>query len=116
MEISPYMAKIKLMESKKKKYKGFTIKDLNSLSEKEASEYDDRGFVEYFKDKICDEHPLISLAMKKSLMEPLNLRLSKFFIRISLMFALNAMFFSDYYMEIYALKYIKYTTPLVSFY
>jgi len=108
--LSPYMAKQKLLEGRKKKFKGFTIKDYNCLTEKDAIDYDERTFNQYLLDKLFNEHPLISLAGKKSMMDPLILRFSKFLFRMTLIFALNAMFFSDDYMEEYALKYLQYIT------
>lgn len=84
---------------KRVNFKGYTRKDLSSLSEEDKLKYDKRSFKEYFKDTLFEDHPMISLYYTKSLMEPLNLKISHLFITTSLNLFFNAAFYSDDYIE-----------------
>ena len=64
--------------------------------------FDERKFGQYYKDMIFSDHPIISLGTKHSLMEPLTIRLVQLFFSLSLNFALNAIFYSDDYIEAHA--------------
>ena len=61
---------------KRRNFKGFTRKDLEALNEVDKLRVDNRNFCEYLKDMLIHEHQLISLLFLKSLMYPLELRIS----------------------------------------
>jgi len=85
--------------SKRKDFKGFTKKDIASLNDDLSLKYDTRTFCDYFKDILLFEHPVLSLIYFKSLMEPLILRIAHLFFTLSVNLALNALFYSDNYIE-----------------
>jgi len=80
-------------------FKGYTIKDLDSLNEEEKIKFDKRDFFTYFKESFLNDHPMVSLHCFKSLMEPLNLRISHLYFSISLNLYFNAVFYTDDYIE-----------------
>jgi hypothetical protein len=51
------------------------------------------------RDTLIDEHPLLNLLFKKSLKDPIDLRVLIIVTSFNLMFASNALFFSDDYID-----------------
>ncbi len=90
----------------KKSFTGFTDKDIRSLSEEDALKYDKRTLCEYYSGDIKNNHVVLSLFFKKSMIEPLPLRVYQFFFELSLNFALNALVYTDTYIERDAIEYI----------
>jgi len=60
--------------------------------------YDNRNFIEYMRDSLLDDHPLFSI-FKKSLKNPIEIRVLFFFTSLNLNFATNALLFSDEYID-----------------
>jgi hypothetical protein len=73
----------------------YTIKDYEDLSPYEAPLYDRRPFYILFWDMLKDEHVIINLIFKQSLIDPLWQRIIYFIFNLSVIFAMNALFFSD---------------------
>lgn len=74
-------------------------KDYALLTPLEAVKYDTRSFKEIFMDKLLEEHILVVLFFKKSVMDPLWIRIIFFMFSTSITFALNAMFYTDDYIN-----------------
>jgi hypothetical protein len=75
-----------------------TLKDYEKLSLDEIIKYDNRGFFTFMKDHILDGHILLSI-FKKSLVEPIYIRVILLVYIISMSFAFNAICFSDDYIN-----------------
>jgi len=88
-------------------FKGYTIKDLNSINEEDKLKFDKRTFCEYFKDALLGYHQILSLCTTKSLMEPISLRISHLYFSIALNMYFNAVFYSDDYIEKRATSYLE---------
>lgn len=65
----------------------------------EAMEYDKRTFLQLLFDMLRQEHIIFNMFFYKSIIDPLWVRLISFYFELSLMFALNALFFSDDYID-----------------
>jgi hypothetical protein len=76
-----------------------TLLDYEELEPAEALIYDKRKIFAYLKDKLILEHPILAMILKKSLKEPLFLLLLQFEIVISMQFAINAMLYTDAYID-----------------
>src|SRR5690606_23274877 len=76
-----------------------TIKDYENLSAKETILYDKRPFFKYIKDELIRSHKLVGIMFKRSLLTPHYITISKLVFELSLQFALNAILFSDYYID-----------------
>lgn len=81
-----------------------TIKDYQNLAMNEILKYDKRGFFKYIWDYLTDQHVIISLFFKKSLIEPIYIRTVFFCFALSMEFAINAILFSDAYIDKRALS------------
>jgi hypothetical protein len=82
-----------------------TIKDYEYLQTiKDCMKFNKRTFKSYLWDGLVYKHRLLSVIFKHSLIDPFYLRISKLIFDISLTFGLNAMTYSDYYIEIRALS------------
>jgi hypothetical protein len=84
--------------------KQITIKDYEFLSVEDSMKYNKRTFFKYLWDGLVHRHRLISIFSKHSIVDPFYLRLSRFMFDISLIFGLNAMTYSDSYIELRALS------------
>jgi len=60
--------------------------------------YDKRSFCEFFVENIFKYHVILSL-FQKSLIIPIEIRVLRLFLQISLNFTMNAIFFSDEYIQ-----------------
>jgi hypothetical protein len=76
--------------------------DYKYLSSFKLIKYDNRNFREYYKDYLIDNHPLINLFFKKSLKEPIQIRIVLFITFFNLNFACNAFLFTDDYIDMRA--------------
>jgi len=83
----------------KNRFQGFTQKDIDCLDDDDKLKYDKRTFREYFKDILYNDHAIINLFAKKSIMDPLVLRVAQLLFALSLFFSLNAIFYSEDYLE-----------------
>lgn len=76
-----------------------THKDRAFMKPNDALELDNRGFTKFFKAVLFSYHPVLSVIFVKSVMKPTTLRLLQLLFHISLTFSLNAMFYSDDYIQ-----------------
>jgi hypothetical protein len=72
-----------------------TIRDYVELEPINALKYDNRTNFALFKDNLSTEHSLFSLLFKKSLRDPIYLRLAKLIFTLSMQFTFNAMLITD---------------------
>ena len=72
-----------------------TLKDLEDLPPKEAILYDKRPFLILFVDFVLEDHILLVLFFKTSIMKPLWLRMINLDFNLSIIFAMNSMFYTD---------------------
>jgi len=73
----------------------FTIKDLELLSLINQLKYDTRSYVQYFTDCLGQEHIILNIFMKKSLILPVNYRVIQGIALTGIMFFLNALLYTD---------------------
>jgi hypothetical protein len=76
-----------------------TIPDYHSLTLAESIKYDKRTFKTYLIDNIIEEHRLLSLIFKRSLFYPVFIRMNELIFELSLSFSMNALLFSDQYVD-----------------
>jgi hypothetical protein len=72
-----------------------TLQDYESLEGEESLMFDKRTYIQMLKDRLQLDHPVISLIFKKSMLDPIFIRLICFIFQYSLQFTINAMFFTD---------------------
>ncbi len=84
-----------------------TFKDRESMPADEAIELDKRSFKIFFKTLLFTYHPIFNMFTVKSLMLLSTLRIAQLFLYISLTCALNAIFYTDDYIESTAYYAIK---------
>jgi hypothetical protein len=76
-----------------------TIDDLKQLTPYDALTLDKTPFFQMVSDALIDEHALICLLFKKSLLDSAWQRVMNFFLNMHLIFAINALLFSDDYID-----------------
>lgn len=76
----------------------FSIKDYENLKPADQLKYDKRNFIEYMRDSLLNDHPLFSF-FKKSLKNPIEIRVLLIFTSFNLNFATNALLFNDGYID-----------------
>jgi len=81
------------------KWLNFTNRDMNSLDINDEFEIDKRSFNEYFVDLLKNNHTILTLFYQKSILKPLFIRLIRFFFEFFTIFALNAYFYTDDFIE-----------------
>lgn len=72
-----------------------TVRDFKLLEADEVLKYDSRTFKEYFLESLKQKHLLIFAYWRMSLADPQFIRLTNFYLRMSFVFALNALFYTD---------------------
>jgi hypothetical protein len=88
--------KIKKKEyDKLKKFKEPTMKDYDELDPDIAIQLDKRPFFRLFFDFLVSENSLFELIFKRSIIEPLWIRIVMFIYNLSIMFAMSALLYSD---------------------
>jgi hypothetical protein len=75
-----------------------TLRDYECLSPYDAVLCDRRTFKQLFWSILIEEHVVLSL-FQKTIMEPLWIRIVYFFFNLTLIFAINALFFTDDYID-----------------
>jgi hypothetical protein len=80
------------------RYNKPTYHDYLRLDTEEAY-HDKRNFVQYVFDDIIQNHSIVKLIFKHSILDPNWLSLIKLFFRLNLIFAINAMGFSESVIE-----------------
>jgi hypothetical protein len=75
-----------------------TFHDYKSLKLYEFK-YDTRPFLKYLKCHLIEHHRILSIIFKKSLFDPVHLRVNKLIFELSMTFALSAILFSDTYID-----------------
>jgi hypothetical protein len=73
--------------------------DYAYLNSSKLIKYDNRNFKQYYIDYLINHHTVINLFCKKSLKEPIHLRIILFVTFFNLNFASNAFLFSDDYID-----------------
>jgi hypothetical protein len=72
-----------------------TIPDYNELSPVEQLKHDNRSSLPYLKDLMICEHTILSLVFRKSLKDPLFIRVLQMVFSFSMQFGINAMLYTD---------------------
>jgi hypothetical protein len=83
------------LEKKLNDFEGPTLEDLADLNPHLARLYDKRSFIRLMKDILMDENSLIQLFCKRSILDPLWIRVVMFIYNLSIMFAMSALLYSD---------------------
>jgi hypothetical protein len=76
-----------------------TLQDYEELTPAKQLTYDKRKNLSFLKDQLAIDHPLFSLLFKRSLIDPLFLRVYQLVFSLSMQFAANAMFYTDSYID-----------------
>jgi len=77
----------------------FTIRDYQNMTFEELIEHDKRTFWGYYWEKLLTSHQILQSFFFKSLVSPQTIRVLTFFLEVSFAFALNAIFYSDSYIQ-----------------
>jgi len=72
-----------------------TFRDFDCLNPLEAIRFDKRPFVWIFWSILVKENPVLNLVFYESILEPLWIRCINFYFSLSLLFFMNALFFTD---------------------
>jgi hypothetical protein len=72
-----------------------TIPDYSELSPIEQLKHDKRSTLTYLKDLMICEHTILSLVFRKSLKDPLFIRVLQMVFSFSMQFGINAMLYTD---------------------
>jgi hypothetical protein len=83
----------------KSKSNQISIPDYESLTPMDLLIYDKRSNFKYLTDILILEHPIISVILKRSLKDPLFLRLFKLLFSLSIVFGMNALTYTDSYID-----------------
>jgi hypothetical protein len=75
-----------------------TIRDYQALKLRDIVKHDQRGFCKFFTDCLLQEHTLICI-FRRSLLQPLYIRIILLVFSLLMMFGFNAIFFNDDYIE-----------------
>jgi hypothetical protein len=98
----------KSFESKMRKYvlrpDEITLHDYEQLRPEDAILYDTRSFCKYYIDEVIQHHSLVSLFLKQSILDPSYMRVFKFVIICHYIYGFNAIFCTDDYIDLIALK------------
>jgi hypothetical protein len=76
-----------------------TKADLEELPFLLKLKLDHRTFLQFLWDELKDKHPYINIILIKSILKPFFIRLLTIMFDLSLEFSLNAMFFTDEYLD-----------------
>lgn len=91
--------KYRLVPKEKSKYNRFskikTFKDYETLNPVEAIKLDKRPFGIIFWEFLVKENPILNIIFYESILEPLWIRCINFYFSLSLLFFMNALFFTD---------------------
>lgn len=79
-----------------------TIKDFRLLNARRQLLIDKRGFCKFIQEDIKLNHSLLNLVYKKSILEPFFVRFILVMYNISVLLAMNAIFYTDGYLDAYA--------------
>jgi hypothetical protein len=79
-----------------------TMRDFNSLTLEERFTYDNRSIITYCKDSLIQHHSIISIIYKGSVVDPIFIRVAKLIFTLSLIFGINALLFTEYYIQLRA--------------
>jgi hypothetical protein len=80
------------------RYRGITYHDYAQLAIIN-NHYDKRAFPRYVKDELIQNHSILRLVMKRSLVEPYYVNIVKLILKINLIFGANAICFIDSYID-----------------
>jgi hypothetical protein len=79
--------------------KPITLADYGALSSVDLLKVDKRTTLVYLRDLLLLEHSAVSLVFKRSFKDPFFLRLYKFVFSVSMLFAMNALTYTDSYID-----------------
>lgn len=79
--------------------KNMTYCDMTTLTASEILIYDHRTFLRYAWDLILNKHIIFYTFFLNSIIKPRSIRIVLFFLTLSLLFAMNAIFYTDQYIE-----------------
>jgi hypothetical protein len=79
--------------------KNFTLRDYKDMNYEDFIKYDNRTFGEYYRDRLFILHSFFKAFFYKSLIIPQSIRIIAFFLLISFSFALNAIFYTDKFIQ-----------------
>ncbi len=66
--------------------------------------YHSRSLLGHIWESLLDKNPIVNLLYKKSLIEPIRLRIFAFMTSVNMFFSFNAMLFDDQYVDTRALS------------
>lgn len=72
-----------------------TQKDFENLNLNDRIRLDKRSFCEFTKNQLTMRHPILKAFVYISLLSPQKIRITMLFVNICILFALNAVFYSD---------------------
>jgi hypothetical protein len=76
-----------------------SIPDYETLTPMDLLIYDKRSNWKYLEDILILEHPILSIIIKRSLTDPLFLRIFKFLFSLIILFGMNALTYTDSYID-----------------
>jgi hypothetical protein len=76
-----------------------TIKDYTTLTPTQIAKYDNRSFSTYLRDYLMRIHPFFYVFIRRSLMEPIAIRINLLITIINILFGVNALLFTDSIIE-----------------
>jgi hypothetical protein len=76
-----------------------TEKDYKELTIQELLIYDKRSFKTYLKESIIKEHRIINIIFKRTIFQPLHIKLNKLVFELSIGLALNAIMYTANYID-----------------
>jgi hypothetical protein len=79
-----------------------SVHDYDKLKAEEALKHDKRSFGRFFSDMISQHHTLLSIFMKLSIIDPVYIRIFKFFAICHMIYGFNAIMYTDDYIELLA--------------
>jgi hypothetical protein len=82
-----------------KRSRVITINDYFALAPIDSLIYDKRTTLQYIKDNMILQHPIVSLIFKRSFIDPLFLRILQQTFGLTLKFGINAMLYTDGYLD-----------------
>lgn len=80
-------------------FKILSVRDYFAASHRDVSDWDNRTFLEYFWDVLEYQNMLFYSFFRRSLLTPYYIRITLFFIQMILIFLLNCMMYTDYYID-----------------
>jgi hypothetical protein len=87
------------IDKKESTIEEITEKDYKELTIQELLIYDKRAFKTYLKESIIKEHRIINIIFKRTIFQPLHIKLNKLIFELSIGLALNAIMYTANYID-----------------